>query len=129
MGNPTRVDAILYLPQSELKFVRAGQPVELRFDHLPGARFAGQVDELSLHEVRSVPAPLSALYGGPLPAQRQRDGRLQPQETLYWARVGLEHPQGWLVPGMCGRARITVEHSSLGQRVWHALAGLVRFGR
>jgi putative peptide zinc metalloprotease protein len=129
LGDPDDLEAVLYVPQSELKFVRAGQRVELMFASLPGTRFVGHIDELSLHEVRHVPAPLTTLHGGPLAAGPQRDGRLQPQETLYWARVRLKHAQGWLPPGMCGRARITVEHSSLGRRVWHALAGLVRFGR
>lgn len=83
IGDLSKVWALLDLYEFDVGRVRAGQRVEIQFPALPGEVFRSKVD-----------------YVYPLMDQRTRTTK---------ARVVLSNPDGRILPGMFGDARIEVE--------------------
>jgi len=69
--------------ESDVRFLRAGQPVEARLAALPNKRFDGQIDHLRL--------------------------RMDRQRRTQSVVIAVENPGGHLRPGMSGRVRICVQ--------------------
>jgi RND family efflux transporter MFP subunit len=84
------LEAEIAVPESDLPFVAAGLPAEVKLNAFPDRTFLGAVSAVR-------------------PSAEERDGR-----TVVVARVRLPNPDGALKPGMRGRGRIRAGSISLG---------------
>lgn len=81
--DPTKLWIVGDVLESDVRFLKSGQPVEAAFAALPGQTFAGQIDHLQL----------------------KMDRRTRTQGVV----IAVENPAGQLRPGMSGRVRISVQ--------------------
>jgi putative peptide zinc metalloprotease protein len=120
VGDPKRHDAVAYIDQSQMEFVRPGQRVRMRLDAVPGRILTGTVRDLAAADTDRVPRVLAE--SGQLPTRTDFQGRLQPVDTLFQARIALDQPDEPLVVEACGRARIVATPQSLARRLVRYLA-------
>jgi putative peptide zinc metalloprotease protein len=125
IGNPGQLEALLFVAQHDIEFVRPGQPVRLQFDALPSATLAGTVAEVSAVDEPSIPWPLVAR--GDLPVTSDRLGQSRPLSIVYQVRVELDETDHALPIGATGQARIRVESFSLGRRLLRLARRTFRF--
>ncbi len=122
IGDPSQVEAMLIIEQSEVPFVQVGQSVRLRIDQGPVRVVTGTISELAKSDARDIPPPLSRALDLPL----RQDGKMGPRAaaTYYQARVKLEPTPSLLTVGMHGQAKILADWAPLGSRLlrWLQLA-------
>ncbi len=123
IGDPSRVEAILSVEQSDVKFVRKGQQVEIQLHELAGRTVNGEIVEIAEKDLQ-----LDQRVRRP----GQRLGMLgqtpdEPLETMYQARVRLELTDEQFLIGARGHAKIHAEPQSLGQRLARYLARTFHF--
>ncbi|MBI5757297.1 MAG: HlyD family efflux transporter periplasmic adaptor subunit [Planctomycetales bacterium] len=125
IGDPLQREALLFVVQDDIEFVRPGQRVRMQFDALPSATLAGTVAEISAVDEPSIPWPLVAR--GDLPVTSDHYGQARPLVTVYQARVEIETHDHDLPLGSTGQARVRVEPMSLGSRMLRAARRTFRF--
>lgn len=137
VGDPARMEAILVIDQAEIDFIREGQVVEINLDSLPQQTFAynlvdGRKAKLTIEEVaksdlKVSPVRLSAKAGGELATKTDPAGMERPLSASYQARVPLDDPNGQLLPGLRGHAKIRVGSQPLGSRIYRWVAQTINF--
>ncbi|MEK6234186.1 MAG: hypothetical protein N2C14_05715, partial [Planctomycetales bacterium] len=83
IGDPLKREALLLVDQSEIEFVKIGQPVRLRFDGAIGEPVVGRVAEISEVDMDSVPRSLSSKSGGSIATREDSSGGERPWSTVY----------------------------------------------
>jgi putative peptide zinc metalloprotease protein len=127
IGDPTKMQAVLVIPQGDMEFVRKGQDVELKLDSRPGDTLPGQIDHISNVEMKVSPRNLSNKYQGELATETDETGQERPLETSYQVTVPIDDPQQMLVMGLKGRAKIYAGKRTLAQQVWRYVARTFNF--
>jgi len=128
VGDPRRMEALLVVDQVDIEFVRVGQEVEIKFDHLPTRTYRGEIVEISRKELTQSPQRLSIKAGGELATETDKSGRERPMSTSYQARVPLDGiTDADLRIGLRGKAKIHADPLSLGSRIWRTIARTFRF--
>ena len=127
IGDPGRFKAILAIDQTELEFVRVGQPVDILLEQLPGKRFPSELDQLSLLDMKISPRGLSSKQGGELLTSHDSRGQDRPLNTTFQASAALVDEDGLLFLGATGKARIRVGGQSLARRLWRYLCHTFHF--
>ncbi len=117
IGDPRQVEAVLAIDQGEMEFVEVGQPVQLVLNALPG-RYDTELARLASLDMAISPAGLSSKTGGELATRTDRRGAERPLSTTYQGSSPLEAPDGRLLGGTTGRARIRVGRQTVAQRAW-----------
>jgi putative peptide zinc metalloprotease protein len=115
IGDPTLMEAMLIIDQSEIPFVRVGQRVRLRIEQGPVGIVTGTVSEVAKTDVGDIPDPLAKVLD--LPLRRDAKTGVKPSATYYQARVKLEPSSLPLAVGMHGQAKILAAWQPLGSRV------------
>ncbi|MGQ0634182.1 MAG: HlyD family efflux transporter periplasmic adaptor subunit [Planctomycetaceae bacterium] len=118
VGDPSRLDAVLAVDQSDVEFVAQGQSVEVQLDQRPGTRLRGTIAQVAEIDLDVTPPEL--LPGGEVPTHRDEQGQARPVTAFYQARVTLEPHDHRLLLGESGRAKIATAPMSLGMRLWRA---------
>jgi putative peptide zinc metalloprotease protein len=126
VGDPRRLEAFLVIDQAEMKFVRKGQRVRLQLDENPGRVLEGTIAEVAKTDVKVAPRELTK--ESDLLVHFDREGIPRPVATSYQAQVVLDEADAALRIGTRGRAKVLVDPQPLGQRLYRALAHLLRFG-
>jgi len=126
IGDPQRLEATLYIDQSEIEYVHPGQRVRLRFDSLPGRILEGELVELARMDAKIAPRELMPQD---LPVRAGADGVMRPLQTPYQARVRLDDHPYWLPVGARGQARVQVGSLSLGSRIYRLVQRTFHFDR
>ncbi len=127
IGDPGRYKAMLVIDQSVIDFVMVGQDVEIKLDELPHHTYRGKIAQVAAQVMQATPTRLSAKVGGELPTKTDESGVERPVSPSFQASVYLEDEEGWLRPGLRGRAKIHVAPQSLGQRFWRFVAQTFNF--
>jgi putative peptide zinc metalloprotease protein len=128
VGNPRQLEAILVIDQGDMEFVKKGQKVDLKLDALPHDTLHGEIDTISTSNLKITPRVHSVKAGGDLPSTTDPGtGVERPQSTSYQARVPLDDPQGELMLGLRGRAKIYTAPMSLGARLWRLVMHTFNF--
>lgn len=115
VGDPGQLTATLLVSDTDVKRLQPGQTVRLRLEQLPGQVIAGEVVDVSRHEVdaastaAAATADLADLYRGVVPP-----GARVP---TFQARVRFDAPQQPLVIGGRGQARVAAERITLARRI------------
>jgi multidrug efflux pump subunit AcrA (membrane-fusion protein) len=115
VGDPDRFEAVMVVDQTEVEFVTAGQPVDLKLDSFAWQTFRGTVDQLAEGHIEAGSERLSVKAGGQVPTETDASGREIPISTSYEALMTLDDPEAVFTPGMRGTARIQVGSRTLGQ--------------
>lgn len=126
IGDPSRLEAVLVIDQSDVKFVRTGQRVRVQLDELPGEVILGTIREIAKNDLKVAPRELAA--GAELPTRVDEFGVPRPLETSYQAHVTLDGVDHELLTGACGRAKILADPQSLGRRLYRYLSRTFNFG-
>jgi putative peptide zinc metalloprotease protein len=115
VGDAERFEAVMVVDQTEVEFVRQGQPVDLKLDAFPSRTFSGTVDQIAETHIESGSERLSVKAGGGVPTKTDASGRETPISTSYEALTTLDDAEGVFTPGMRGTARIKVGSRTVGQ--------------
>jgi putative peptide zinc metalloprotease protein len=127
VGDPKKMEAILYIDQGDIDFVRKGQDVEIKLDELPFDIFEGTIEEIAPSESKVVPKQIAAKAGGDLATKTDESGVEKPMSASYQARVRLDDSEDLLRLGLRGRAKIHTPDQTIGQRIWRGLNQLLNF--
>lgn len=128
IGDPNSMKAMMIVDQSDIKFVKPGQPVQLVLNQYRDVRLRGNVSEVSGDELKHVPRELSKSNQGPVAVNTQLDGTEPPLITSFQATVPLDNIEEVdLAPGYYGRAKIKVGQASLGWRLYRYVQTVVNF--
>ncbi len=129
IGDPTNMEAMLYIDQGDVEFVSGGQEqeVEIKLDELPFDVFRSKIDNIAGSESKVTPRRLSTTAGGELATKRDESGVERPQSASYQASVSLDNADGLLRIGLRGRAKIHTAPQTLGQRIWRTFNQLISF--
>jgi len=127
VGDPTQLEAILVIDQSDIEFVGNGQNVEIFVEHLPGRQFESRVDQISRMEMKNSPRNLSSKTGGNLDTRTDAAGRERPLSTSFEVSAPLNDAEHVLRIGGSGQGRIHVGHQTIGKRVWRYICRTFSF--
>ena len=115
---------------------RAGW-AEINLESLPHQTFTHNVvegrkqklaiEEVSQSDLKISPIGLSAKAGGELPTQTDAAGLERPLSASYQARVPLNSPDGHLLAGLRGQAKIKVGSQPLGAKLYRWVAQTINF--
>ncbi len=126
IGDPHKWDAFLYIDQDDIQFVRENQAVAIKLDEVPYKTFDSTITEIG-PEVKETPHQLSSKSGGELMSKPDQTGKERPINTSYRARVPIDDPDGRLVQGLRGTAKVYADWQPLGQRAWRYLVRTFNF--
>lgn len=127
IGDPTALDAEMVIDQGFIDFIKNGQTVELLLEGFPNQPHEGQVVKIADNPLETIPPTLSGQSGGGLDTEIDERGMPKPMNPSYAARAPI---QGWphhIQHGMRGKAKIQVEHQTLGRRLYRYLARTFHF--
>ncbi len=127
IADPARLQAVLVIDQADVEFVREGQDVEIIMDAFPSKTFRGQIAQIAEIELASTPPQLTTRAGGELLTQTEAGGAERPVNTSYQVRVPLANPDGQLLVGLRGQAKVLAGSRTIVQRVGRYLARTFRF--
>jgi putative peptide zinc metalloprotease protein len=124
IGDPGKHTAMLLVDDVDIKRLRPGQRVRMRFDQLPGHVIHGEVVDVARHEARALESPaagqadLAVLYAGIVPAGNR--------SAIYQACVRFDVPGQPLVIGGRGQAKIAAERITRARSIIRLLAQTFR---
>ncbi|MBS0262898.1 MAG: biotin/lipoyl-binding protein [Planctomycetes bacterium] len=107
--------ARVIIEQAQRDDVPLGCQVELKCESAPGATQAGSLTAISLRDLDAVPDELSNKYGGAVPTVTATDGRQKLISHAFEGLVEIPDSAPGLLPGMQGRARLTIGHRTAAQ--------------
>lgn len=127
VGDPTQLEAVIALDQSDIELVQPGQAVRLALDALPGKILTSQIAEVSRLEMKTSPTALAAQHGGKMATRVDASGVLRPLNTTYQASAPLTDAARLLPVGATGRCRIHTGHSTLVAMAWRYFSQTFNF--
>jgi putative peptide zinc metalloprotease protein len=121
IGDPTELDALLVVRQSDIQHLRPGQPVEILLDSLAGRRFESSLQHVSLQEAEHIPPSVLKTHGGAeaVAANHGKTGASPspaPATVHFFARAPLPTLEIPFSDGLRGSGKIRVEPKTLWQR-------------
>ncbi len=122
-----KLEATLAIDQSDIEYIKSGQPVKLWFRQLPGTIVKSTIDTISPQEMQFVPKALAGKYGGTIVTTTDANGLDKPQSTIYQVRVPLDDFDRPILAGATGVAKIRAGHLTVGQRIWRFICHTFRF--
>jgi putative peptide zinc metalloprotease protein len=129
VGDPREMEAILYIDQDDIEFVRPGQHLAIKLDEIPYETFPSEIAEIG-EELKFTPRQLSSKSGGELMSKSDEHGTERPINTTFQARCELHlkpEDAGKLVQGLRGTAKIHAEWQPIGKRFWRYLVRTFNF--
>jgi putative peptide zinc metalloprotease protein len=127
IGDPNDWDAVLVIDQDDVDLVEEGQEVHLMLEESAYHVFVSTIANPARDALATVSPRLASTHGGPLPAQAQPDGTLQPLSTSYQAVARLDNSHGLLRNGLIGRARIEARPRTLAWRLYRYFSRTFNF--
>jgi hypothetical protein len=119
VGIPNRQEAIAFVDENDVQYVRVGQAVRLQFSVTSSAILTGKVKEIAQRNIQSVPGELAVEQE--LASRPDAAGVRRPVHTTYSVRVALDDHDEQLLIGARGRAKISVDSQPLFQRLLRLL--------
>ncbi len=125
---PTKnMQAVLVIDQSHRDDVTQGEPVELKFDHLPNRTYIARLDTISDRHLEFAPPALSNKASGELPTVTDKQGREKLNSVAYQATVIIKKDPELMRPGMKGWAKFEIDRRSAGEHIWRYLCQTFHF--
>ena len=117
---PSGLEALVVIDQSQVQFVRPGQPVRLQVDASPGHILRGRIVELARLDLKVAPPELAEQ--SELLVHFDREGIPRPAATSYQARVELDEEPAPADRDPRPCAKIAVDPQPLGIRLYPGCA-------
>jgi putative peptide zinc metalloprotease protein len=119
VGDAARYEAIVFVDETDVQYVRLGQRVRMQFSVVPTAVLSGEIKEIAKRNILTVPRELTA--DEDLASRPDATGSRSPVRTSYSIRVKLDEHVEPLLIGARGHAKISVNPQPLAQRVLRIL--------
>jgi len=117
---------VIPLNEKQVRWVRKGQPAEIKAYAYPGASVRGVIAaDPALLVGPDMPAAFSARRHGDVPTAFDRSGREIPLERTFEAEIQVDNHDGLLRQGMTGRAKIDAGRYPWGRLVLQSFLDLV----
>jgi len=114
------------LTEHEVRWVKKGQPVELKTSAYPGKTLSGVIAEEPVVFLKDeMPAGLSERREGDVRTGFDTHGKEVPLDRTYEAIVEVDNAEGLLRPGMTGRAQIDAGRHPFGRLLFQSLLDLL----
>jgi len=126
IGNPSRLEAVLQLPEAEIKSIRLGLPVRLRLNCSPGELLQGTVAEISLAEELD-PRRGSSREREARSAVDRRENDEAPKDAYYLVRVKFDQSPEFGPRGSQGVACIVTGRETAAQWLERLLNRVLRY--
>ena len=117
IGQPTDLEAVAVIEQSDADFVRMDQTVRIKLDEFPTHTWHGRVSEIAVIDLEVAPRELTSKAGGGLDTTTDASGAERPAKVSYQARIPLDDSDARLLAGVRGHARIRVGFQTLARRL------------
>jgi putative peptide zinc metalloprotease protein len=128
IGDPARMEVVMFIEQADIELVREEQEVEIKLDAYPYQVYATTIEEIARRDVKYSPESLSTQAGGALATQTDPEtGAQKLVHASYQARAPLDDPRQVLVSGMRGTAKIYPGWKPLGWRFWRWITRTFNF--
>jgi putative peptide zinc metalloprotease protein len=128
VGDPTRMEAVLFIDQGDMELVRESQKVEIKLDAYPYQIYTSTIEEIARRDVEYSPPSLSNHAGGRLATQTDPEtGAQKLVHASYQARASVVDPRGVVVSGMRGTAKVYPGWKPLGWRIWRWMSRTFNF--
>ncbi len=122
--DPMRIKVALN--EKQVRYVKKGQPVEMKANAYPEKTFHGVIaEDPIIFYGETIPAAFSARRSGDVPVYVDAKGHDIPLERTYEAVVEVENSDGLLRPGMTSRGKIHTGKRLWGQLVLQSIRDLV----
>jgi putative peptide zinc metalloprotease protein len=126
IGDPRHWDAHIAIDQDDIDFVHEKQEVSIKLDEMPFRTFQSSIGEIG-PEIKVASRHLSSKSGGDLMSKSDETGMDRPLNTTFQALAAIEDPDGKLVQGLRGTAKVYADWQPIGQRVWRYLVRTFNF--
>jgi putative peptide zinc metalloprotease protein len=133
IGDPTKMEAILYVDQDDIEYIRPEQVLSIRLDEIPYRTFRWRADGSPLTiqevgpEVKYTPRQVSSRTGGELMTKQDSTGVERPLNKSYQALCYLDDPDAKLVQGLRGTAKVYADWQPIGMRIWRYITRTFNF--
>ncbi len=128
IGDPKRMEAVLFVDQGDVEFLALNQEVEVMLHELPGRVWRGTIREIAKTDLKTTPRDENGKGSSAGGAKEDRSGAAQARRTSYQVRVlPLDDPDGLLRIGLSGRAKISAGRQTLATAAARAFAQTFRF--
>ncbi len=118
VGDPTKMEAIIVIDQSDIDLVKVGDEVELMLESARLNSVTGQIAKISDSEMTESPENLALQSGGNLNTAQDETGKVRPISTSYQATVPIEAKHVPMRASYRGKAKVHLEWKSLGWRLY-----------
>jgi len=112
------MQAVVIIDQGHRDDVKVGDPVDLKFDHLPSRSYSATVGSISDRHLEFAPLPLSNKGDGELPTVTDKQGRERLTSIAYQATVPITEDTELMRPGLKGWARFEIHRRTAGEHLW-----------
>ncbi len=126
VGDPHHWEAHLAIDQDDVDFIRRDQPVAIKLDELPYRTFHTRISQIG-PEMKYSSRQLSSKGGGELMSKTEEGGVERPINVTFQALADLDDPDGTLVQGLRGTAKVNADWQPLGKRFWRYLVRTFNF--
>jgi hypothetical protein len=126
IGDPRQWEASLVIDQDSIEFVHENQEVAIKLDGMPGRTFYSTIEEIG-PEMEFASRQMSSSGGGDLMSKSDGTGTERPINTSYQARAPIADPDGQLIEGLRGRAKVHAQWQPIGRRFWRYLMRTFNF--
>jgi hypothetical protein len=115
VGDPARKEAVVFIDETDVQYVRLGQRVRTQFAVAPAAILTGEIVEIAKRNILTVPQELAV--DQELANRPDATGSRRPVRTSYSVRIKLDEQASVpLLTSARGQAKILVEPQSLAER-------------
>ena len=121
------LQAVLVIDQSHRDDVKVGDPVELKFDHLPSRTYTGRLETISSRHLEFAPPALSNKADGELPTVTDKQGREKLTSIAYQATVRITEDTELMRPGLKGWAQFEIGRRTAGELLWRYIRQTFHF--
>jgi putative peptide zinc metalloprotease protein len=121
IGQPEQMEAVLVVDQADIQFIKEGQTVKIKLDHLPHDIMEAKVAEIAPSKLEAVSQRLATKAGGEVPTKTDPSGVERPQSPSYQVLVPLDDPNRLLRMGLRGQGRVYMnsdQWQTLAQRAY-----------
>jgi putative peptide zinc metalloprotease protein len=126
IGDPRYWDAHIAIDQDDIDFVHEKQEVSIKLDEIPYRTFQSNISEIG-PEIKVASRHLSSKSGGDLMSKSDETGTDRPLNTTFQAMAAIDDPDGKLMQGLRGTAKVYADWQPIGQRVWRYLVRTFNF--
>lgn len=128
IGEPESNKVEILVNQSYIDKIKRGQDISILLEKFSGVRIRSTITNITADPTEMVPQELSKTNGGPIEVKRDSTGQEKPIEVYYNVSGELGKTELPLRSGYRGWARIRVERSTLGNRLWRYVRSIINSG-